>query len=48
MGFAIYMKQPTMMTAFLTSPAGMLCLLIVLVLQILGVLMIRKIINIDV
>jgi tight adherence protein B len=48
LGLAIYMLDPQMMMAFVTSYVGMGILGLVVVMEVCGVLMIRKIVNIDV
>jgi tight adherence protein B len=48
LGFAIYLLDPQMMMAFVTSYIGMFILLAVVLMEICGVLMIRKIVSIDV
>jgi tight adherence protein B len=48
LGFALYMLDPQMMLTFVQSYIGIFILLLVLVLEILGALVIRKIVSIDV
>lgn len=46
--FALFLLDPAMMTAFFTSPAGILTGLLALCLEVIGALLIRKIIRIDI
>jgi tight adherence protein B len=48
LGIVLYFLDPVMMMTFIRSQAGIIILLIVLVLEICGALLIRKIVNIDV
>ena len=48
LGFMLYMLDPTMMIAFLKSAAGIAILLVIIVMQLCGAVVIRKIVNIDV
>jgi tight adherence protein B len=48
LGIAFYFKQPSMMISFIQAPAGMACIAFMLLMEGLGVLLIRKIVNIDV
>jgi tight adherence protein B len=48
LGLALYMLDPQMMLTFVQSYIGIFILLLVLVLEILGALVIRKIVSIDV
>lgn len=48
LGLALYLLDPQMMRAFITAPVGMIILAVVVVMEICGTLMIRKIVTIDV
>lgn len=48
LGIVLYFLDPVMMMTFIRSQAGMIVLLIVLVLEVCGALLIRKIVDIDV
>jgi tight adherence protein B len=48
LGFAIYLLDPGMMTAFLNSYIGMIIIGMVIIMVALGMVVIRKIVNIDV
>ena len=48
LGIAFYFLQPEMMTGFLFSPVGVLMIFIMLLLETVGVLLIRKIVKIEV
>jgi tight adherence protein B len=48
LGLAIYMLDPQMMMAFVTSHVGIFILFLVVLMEICGVLLIRKIVSIDV
>ncbi len=48
LGLAIYFLDPVMMTTFITSGIGMIVIGIVIVMVAMGMLLIRKIVNIDV
>jgi len=48
LGFAIYLLDPVMMTTFLRSYIGMVIIGMVIVLELCGMFIIRKIVNIDV
>lgn len=48
LGFAIYFIQPKIMNAFFQSPAGILMILIMLMLEVIGLWLVRKIVKIDV
>ncbi|MEM7392603.1 MAG: type II secretion system F family protein [Verrucomicrobiota bacterium] len=45
---AMTMMDPEMMVAFMTSPAGIASLILVIILEVCGILVIRKIVNIEV
>lgn len=48
LGIALYLLDPSMILGFIQSYVGMFVLLLVIVLEICGILVIRKIVNIDV
>ena len=48
LGLAIFLLDPTMMLAFMHSTFGIVMLVAVIILEVLGALMIKKIINIDI
>ena len=48
LGLAMFLLDPTMMLAFLHSTFGIVMLVAVIILEVLGALMIKKIINIDI
>ncbi|HSR88497.1 MAG TPA: secretion system protein F, partial [Pontiella sp.] len=48
LGIVLYLLDPVMMMTFIRSQAGMIILFIVLVLEICGAVLIRKIVDIDV
>ena len=48
LGFALYLLDPQMMLTFVQSYVGMFILFLVLIMEICGALMIRKIVAIDV
>ncbi len=48
LGFVLYLLDPQMMLSFLRSPAGIAVMATVVILEICGALLIRKIVNIDV
>lgn len=48
LGFVLYLLDPQMMLSFLRSPAGIAVMVTVVILEICGALLIRKIVNIDV
>ena len=48
LGLAMFGLDPVMMSSFITSPIGLMILFVVVILEIAGGLLIRKIINIDI
>jgi tight adherence protein B len=48
LGFVLYLLDPQMMLAFVRSPIGLIILFVVVIMEICGALMIRKIVSIDV